>query len=440
MKINFKELSEYSLYERAKRRYFKPIDFNCKYLIDGLHFPRDFTDPDKDILLKMEALYNFDKDTKVLLINDLGLQWVYELNKKYGITIFHILCVRTAYLKRDFIKICIEHQITNMYNMEDIKIIPVYLEEMKEMNKKFDIVIANPPYSCGNEIIDSIIKNIDFNIFINLMPLSKYKSNNLYNYIIERIPGVNCYDKEQNSFENAATSPDICILSKNKLHNWGYKDFELFFQYDYKLKKFWEENSRRPLSYLEGTYMYPLDKIDSVKASNSFAVGIYAPHNKVHPLLNLKTKFNNKNAITEFLNNNDKKISRDCSEEYIWNFIKPDCNFTQCFSTPASTTSVSQTIIIFKTELEKDNFVKWWYSAELNGRDPKSGLTSILLAGLNKPTSCPFNAAIPNVDWTREWTDKGILKDYGYSDEEIERILKLGENNLYGRTLQEFDF
>lgn len=71
-------------------------------------------------------------------------------------------------------------------------------------------------------------------------------------------------------------------------------------------------------------------------------------------------------------------------------------------------------------------------------KNPKSGLTSILLAGLNKPTGCPFDLAIPNVDWTRSWTDEEILKDYGYSDSEIKEILALGQNDLYRHALLDY--
>lgn len=78
--------------------------------------------------------------------------------------------------------------------------------------------------------------------------------------------------------------------------------------------------------------------------------------------------------------------------------------------------------------MKKNNFLKWWHSAELGGRYCKSGLSNILLRALNKPTSCPFDFIIPRIDWTREWTDEEILKDYGYSNEEIEEILHYNDD------------
>ena len=42
---------------------------------------------------------------------------------------------------------------------------------------------------------------------------------------------------------------------------------------------------------------------------------------------------------------------------------------------------------------------------------------------MNTSTARPYSIMIPNVDWTHSWTDEEILKDYGYTDEEIKEIL-----------------
>lgn len=115
----------------------------------------------------------------------------------------------------------------------------------------------------------------------------------------------------------------------------------------------------------------------------------------------------------------------DPRRQYVWNFLKPDKSLTQVFSPTNGGTQVSEIITTFRTEVEKDNFVKWWYSAELNGKNVRAGLSSILLWGMNKPTGCPFDFVIPRVDWSRPWTDEEILKDYGFSDIEIKKILSI---------------
>ena len=48
----------------------------------------------------------------------------------------------------------------------------------------------------------------------------------------------------------------------------------------------------------------------------------------------------------------------------------------------------------------------------------------MLLWGMNVGQASNPSLAIPKVDWTKEWTDEEILKDYGYTDEEIKELLK----------------
>ena len=71
----------------------------------------------------------------------------------------------------------------------------------------------------------------------------------------------------------------------------------------------------------------------------------------------------------------------------------------------------------FKTAAEKKNFTNFWYC---NGT---LGLMHKLIKGLNK-TSGVVNLAIPRVDWSHPWTDEEILKEYGYTEEEIKEILE----------------
>ena len=46
-----------------------------------------------------------------------------------------------------------------------------------------------------------------------------------------------------------------------------------------------------------------------------------------------------------------------------------------------------------------------------------------LIKGLNK-SSGSIELAIPRVDWSHPWTDEEILKEYGYTEEEIKEILE----------------
>lgn len=378
----------------------------------------------RNMLLKY---INADKNASIAITDDFGLQMIQSLQKQGYKNFTIIITDQDANLAKRF-AVYIKQAWKDELKGIDIKL----LEECTGM--KFDLIISNPPYEVGNEITRRIIDTIDYDQFLNLMPLSKYKKGRLYNFVEKKLQSI-CLDDVE-AFD-AYTAPDLCLISKTMLEYGSYDQFELRFYYDQRLRKFWDINSSRERTYLKHIYICASSRFNLLNSKTSFACGIYTPHDKVHAILSLKSKFNSPESVRTFLAQEGKKVSRDCSEEYIWNFYKPDCPVEKCFA-PVTSGPINQIFTIFKTEREKDNFVKWWYSAELAGRNPKSGLASILLAGLNKPTDCPFDQAIPNVDWSREWTDEEILKDYGYPNEEIKNILKLGENNLYRKSLLDF--
>ena len=80
-------------------------------------------------------------------------------------------------------------------------------------------------------------------------------------------------------------------------------------------------------------------------------------------------------------------------------------------------TCVCGQFILFNVKKEKDNFTDFWY------RNGKDGLMHKLIKGLNK-SSGTIELAIPRVDWSHPWTDEEILKEYGYTEEEIKEILE----------------
>lgn len=381
----------------------------------------------KKYLSTLAPYIKASKDSLICITDDFGLQMISFLREK-GYQNFTILLTDED---PDINKKSV-YYISKYFPNELNGVNILTLEECKGM--KFDLIISNPPYQIGNDITRNIIENINFNQFINLMPLSNYKKGGLFKYIKEKFQGV--YASMEDSFD-ACVAPDVCALSKNPTEYESYSQFELKFYYDKRLSKFWEENASRKQTFLEHIYICVPKMFNSFNSKTSFACGIYTPHDKVHSINHLINKFSSKDSIEAFINSPNKKLTRDCSEEYVWNICKPDCTVDKCF-VKVSSGNINQIFTVFASEKEKDNFAKWWYSAERNGKNPKSGLTSILLAGLNKPTGCPFDLAIPNVDWTRSWTDEEILKDYGYSDSEIKEILALGQNDLYRHALLDY--
>lgn len=291
---------------------------------------------------------------------------------------------------------------------------------------KFDLIISNPPYQIGNDITRNIIENIDFKQFINLMPLSKYKKNGLFKYVDFKYGDIVWWDQDGNTFSksDASTAPIVCSIKKIPASNLDYFTFELNYIYDQRLRHYYQEQLNRTATFSQETCKgsvkdgYPL-----LNSRLDWICGIYTP--AVLQKNGVSQLEGNKISLEAFMK--DPYANSKC-RYYVWNFLKPDMRVQDCFEPVGLAGNISQTITHFQSELEKDNFLKWWHSAELNGRYCKSGLSNILLRTLNKPTSCPFDFILPRVDWTKEWTDEKILRDYGYYSEEIEEILHYNDD------------
>ena len=274
----------------------------------------------------------------------------------------------------------------------------------------------NPPYSKGNVITKNIIDSLDFDCLVNLMPIKCYKSNNLYTHII---PQSIIYSDNTTQFSDAFVTPIIATLSKNILTNTSnnFELFELCCVYDQRLQKYWHEQLNRNQTFL--VHMYALHKKDfaNISSKTSYSCGIYTP--------NIMLKNGPKT-----IKNTDGSFKLS-DRHYIWNFLKPNNSIDNYF-TPTTLANddlvISQTVTVFATEQEADNFKAWAHSGELSGKGRLRGLFSILLRAMNKPTACPFRYVIPRVDWSRSWTDEEILADYGYTAEEIEEILHFNDD------------
>lgn len=284
---------------------------------------------------------------------------------------------------------------------------------------KFDYIINNPPYSIGNEITKEIIDNINYDEFINLMPLRAYRKNNLFRYINNKIDFI-----ISNSYAvfDAAVNVPIFSIAKDSI-DISYKDFELKYCYDKLLYKFYSENSKRQACYLDHISPCGRDNFNNIDSKKDWCCGIYTP--AVEQKNGVAILSGNMIDLNTF-KTNPYEYSK--YRYYVWNFLKPAMRVDAVFKPTNNGRDIAQTVTRFKTEKEKDNFLNWWHSAEFNGKYPKAGLSCILLRGLHKPTSCPFAIAIPNVDWTRLWTDEEILKDYGYNDDEIKEILHYNDD------------
>lgn len=330
------------------------------------------------------------KDKTIVIINDITLQMADKLleagykNIYLAFGIFNkdgtVSKDKTVY---NIMKAVIENNIKEKLNA-------ISLEEI--FNMKIDGIIANPPYSSiGANIAYTIREKVDYECFVNLLPANDYKRNktkDLFNYQSEMEP-IN------DGFDDAAVTTHLCLVNKTKVNNMTLDEFERSQYIDRNLDKYFEENSKRTHYAIENDSFCSNCK----KYSNEFTVilGWRDVNHKAMP----KSK-----DSTTYKWNVEKSIDAD----YVFNNHEKVTNGKR-------TGRVSFAGITFNTTTEKDNFVEFFYSE--SGRHFMSKLWS----SMNVDGGLFIEKWFPKVDWTRPWTVEEILKDYGYTEDEIKTVM-----------------
>lgn len=265
-------------------------------------------------------------------------------------------------------------------------------DEVLKMCKKFDYIIANPPYAMGNELTKTVVENVEFGKYINLMPASKYKGKELYRY-------VESIDKVDDNFDDAYVGESLTVATMSKIADTfsSFEELEMC-KFDERLRKFYEKNLDSP-NNIDYRYKY-------VNPSKE----------------NVRHWLDKRNPNTDFyiyVRTADHGVHTDSgATDNLWN--KGINLSTSILGVSRNTSTNWQSLggfIFFHTKEEKNNFTDFWY------RNGKDGLMHKLIKGLNK-SSGTITPAIPRVDWSHPWTDEEILKEYGYTEEEIKEILE----------------
>ena len=281
-------------------------------------------------------------------------------------------------------------QLTIVYIYKDNSVQKI--KELK-MHDKFNLILSNPPYgSVGANITKEILTEVKFDYYINLLPANDYKRNtekDLFNYQSDMIPIINGFKGD------AAVTTHLARIHSTKVNNMTLVEFERSQYIDRNLDKYFEENSKRTHYAIENDSFCSNCK----KYSNEFTVilGWRDVNHKAMP----KSK-----DSTTYKWNVEKSIDAD----YVFNNHEKVTNGKR-------TGRVSFAGITFNTATEKDNFVEFFYSE--SGRHFMSKLWS----SMNVDGGLFIEKWFPKVDWTRPWTVEEILKDYGYTEDEIKTVM-----------------
>ena len=275
-----------------------------------------------------------------------------------------------------------------------------YIKEkvMEKKGMRYDVIIANPPYGkIGNEITKAVVDNIDYGVFVNLLPANDYRRNKkdaLWQYV-----DIRSMRPVLNAFKDAAVTTMMCKVNKERALYVSEDEFEIENYIDPKLKK-----------YFYGNRLRKYEAIDNANLSGA---------------TDLQFKLFDIDKTVTFssrdVNHHHLPYSKTC-ETYRYNVLKNITNEEIFESRKALRKGVydgwlSITGILFETSKEKDNCVQFMYS-----KDGFRFLSKVFTA-VNVDSTINLGKIFPKVDWTRPQTVESILKDYGYTPSEIGEVV-----------------
>lgn len=267
---------------------------------------------------------------------------------------------------------------------------------------KYDFIIANPPYGkIGNEITQCIVDNIDFGCFINLLPANDYrkwhKENALYQFV-----DIRSMRTIENGFNDAAVTTMMCKINKNRSYFISEDEFEIENYYGFH-KYFYENRRRNHYAFDTDKALIGINEIHSLNNDTTFIIGhrdIAAGH------------MPSKKDGNQYMWNVEKSIDAEYLSEHLGKHrsSKTDKTAYNAYNAAAVT---------FKTAKEKDNFTNFVYGYP--------NFINAIFQAVHIDSYIKLGKVFPKVDWKKEWTPEEILRDYGYTDDEIEELKKILE-------------
>lgn len=269
------------------------------------------------------------------------------------------------------------------------------MEELNNyFNMKFDLIIANPPYGkVGANITKTIIDNIEYDEYINLLPANDYSRNDtkdLYKYAdIDSMAAIN------KGFSDAAVTTHVARINKKPHRYISWEEFQIENYIDESLTKYFYVTINRK-HYAIDSACWPGWKHEFVNMLSPDTTFIIWQRDVSHGHMPYTKKC--------------KTFQWNVLKAFDANWFEQNCINTQGISSAA--------LLTFNTAEEKNNFTEWFYSTE-GFRFISKVFTAV---NVNSGVYSLYRI-LPKVDWTRSWTVEEILADYGYAQKEIDEVI-----------------
>ena len=261
---------------------------------------------------------------------------------------------------------------------------------------KFDIIIANPPYGrIGNEITQGIVDNIEWEVYINLLPANDYrrfnKSNKLYQFV-----DTNSIKVVRAGFKNAAVTTMMCKVNKERSVYLSEAEFEIENYTDKSLKKYFYQNRQRNHYAIDNAVSeVNVTRAESLSPDLDFVIGV-RDLEKNHKMPYSKT------GIAYIWN-----VKKSVDAKYLYDNYK--------HSVKGSVKSLHLSVASFKTKKEHDNFVDFVFG------NPAFMLK--VIRALQSDGYVNLGKVFPKVSWERKWTVEELLREYEYTEQEIQEVM-----------------
>ena len=340
------------------------------------------------IATKIVSRIKVSKDAKICVVNDTSFHMTLKLIEAgYDLANIYIVVGKWKVAGKRIVpdkndstlKILKRHAEASF--VEKLNIIS--LEDM--FNLKFNLIIANPPYGrTGAQITETITKSVEFDEFINLLPIKDMPSAGLAACShIDMPETIVC---APHSFSDADILTHILRITKTP--NATYKTFEELCTDSYFVDK-------PMVKFMKANVLashYAIDTISTFKKGLDVTRTFVFHH------------FDTGSAHTCGLPRVDSNIPKNR-----YNFKDTD------ESVEGRLHGVDKSLVFNSTE-EKQNFVKFVFA----NRNFINRMIANQFIAVRNDAAC-----FPKVDWTKDdWTIEKILKVVAnYSDEEVQAVL-----------------